>query len=99
MKYILQIFTGPWHAANTVAEDVVKRIESIASRIQVEKVIIGWNTDQDLYRSVGNYLHGRGIGMLLWLPVFSEIRWFRRSIRRGKIFCSAVPRPAAICKS
>ncbi|MBR4540480.1 MAG: hypothetical protein IKO52_16800 [Clostridia bacterium] len=73
MKYILQIFTGPWHAANVRAEDVVRKIEEIASRIRVEQVIIGWNTDPAIYRKVGDFLHGLSIRMLLWLPVFSEV--------------------------
>lgn len=73
MKYILQIFTGPWHAANAGAEDIIRKIKEIASRIQVEQVIIGWNTDPALYSQVGDCLHGLGIRMLLWLPVFSEV--------------------------
>ena len=40
--------------------------------IPVEKVIIGWSLDQDIYRQVGEYLHANGIRMLLWLPVFAE---------------------------
>ncbi len=73
MKYILQIFTGPWHAPNAEAEDIIKKIKEIASRIQVDQVIIGWNTDPALYSLVGNCLHSLGIRMLLWLPVFSEV--------------------------
>ena len=67
MKYILQIFTGPWHAANAGAEEIIKKIEDISSWIQVDRVIIGWNTAQDLYRRVGEFLHIRGMKMLLWL--------------------------------
>ncbi len=73
MKYILQVFTGPWRAANVRAEDVIKKTEKISSRMPVDQVIIGWNTDPALYRAVGDFLHGRGVKMLLWLPVFSEI--------------------------
>ena len=73
MKYTLQIFTGPWRGANVRAEDVVRKIEEIASRIRVEQVIIGWNTDPAIYRKVGDFLHGLSIRMLLWLPVFSEV--------------------------
>ena len=73
MKYILQIFTGPWYAANHKPEEVIEKIGAIASRITVDKVIIGWNTDASAYQEIGAFLHGRGIKMLLWLPVFSEV--------------------------
>ena len=73
MKYILQVFTGPWQTPNVRAEDIIGRIDEIASRIRVEQVIIGWNTDPALYRKVGDHLHGLGIRMLLWLPAFSEV--------------------------
>jgi hypothetical protein len=38
----------------------------------VEKVIIGWSLDKDIYKEVGTYLHSKGIKMLLWMPVFAE---------------------------
>ena len=47
--------------------------DAVACRIPVHRVILGWNTDSTLYKSVGTFLHARGIQMLLWLPVFSEI--------------------------
>jgi hypothetical protein len=40
--------------------------------IDVEKVIIGWSLDKDIYKQVGEYLHSKDIKMLLWLPVFAE---------------------------
>ena len=73
MKYILQIFTGSWHSAKPEAGDIVQKIGAICTRIPVDQVIIGWNTDPMLYKEVGSFLHRRGIGMLLWLPVFSEV--------------------------
>ena len=73
MKYILQIFAGSWHAAHDKPEDMIRRIEEISARIPVEKVIIGWNTDAAVYRTLGTYLHEKGIQMVLWLPVFTEI--------------------------
>ena len=73
MEYILQIFTGAWHSAAPASGDIVGRIGAISARIPVEQVIIGWNADPILYKEVGAFLHGRGIGMLLWLPVFSEV--------------------------
>ena len=73
MKYILQIFTGPWHEAYFSAEQVIRRLGEVMSRIEVGKVIIGWNADAALYRAVGGFLRARGVQMLLWLPVFSEM--------------------------
>ena len=74
MKYILQVFTGPWSAANEKAEAIMEKIGGIASRIPVDKVIIGWSANPSLYKNVGALLRGMGIKMLLWLPVFSEIK-------------------------
>ena len=73
MKYILQIFTGSWYTGRYKPEDIIGRIGSISSRLSVDMVIIGWNTDAAVYRKVGSFLHGLGIKMLLWLPVFSEV--------------------------
>ena len=73
MKYILQIYTGSWHAVHDRTEDIIRRIGEISSRIPVSKVIIGWNTDPSIYKETGAFLRGKGIQMLLWLPVFSEV--------------------------
>ena len=72
MKYILQIFSGSWHTADYQPEEIIQTIGGIASRIPVDKVIIGWNTDGSAYRKLGAFLHDKGIRMLLWLPVFAE---------------------------
>lgn len=72
MKYILQVFTGGWHNANYKAQEIIERIAKIRTLIPVQSVIIGWNTDAGLYRSVNAYLHENGISSCLWLPVFSE---------------------------
>ena len=72
MKYILQIHTGSWKDQPDEPERIVRKIEEVSSRIPVGKVIIGWSTDSLVYRKVGEYLHGSGIEMILWLPVFSE---------------------------
>ena len=72
MEYIIQIFTGGWHTANYTPENIIEKLETVTSMLKVRKVIIGWNTDSEIYQKVGNYLHEKGIKMLLWLPVFSE---------------------------
>ena len=73
MKFILQVFTGAWHAAHDSAEAIIRKIGDVSSRIPVDRVIIGWNTDPSVYREVGAFLRGSGIRMFLWLPVFSEV--------------------------
>ena len=72
MKYIVQIFTGNYDAPLYTAEQILARLDHVTAQIAVEKLIIGWYPDRELYRTVGAYLHGKGIEMLLWLPVFSE---------------------------
>ena len=58
MKYILQVFTGSWHDGHTAPEGIVRKIAEISSRVPVDKVIIGWNTDPSVYREIGEYLRG-----------------------------------------
>lgn len=74
MRYTLQVFTGSWHDTHEQPEKTLGRIEEISRRIPVERVIVGWNTDPSLYRTLGHGLRRAGIQMLLWLPVFTEIR-------------------------
>ena len=70
--YIVQVSLGGWHSPDYTAEQIIFRIDSVSLLIPVEKVIIGWSLEKDLYREVGEYLHGKGIKMLCWLPVFAE---------------------------
>lgn len=71
--YILQICTGGWNNQNYTTEQILDRLETVTEMLPVEKVIIGWNLEAEPYRLIGEYLHSRGIEMILWLPVFSEI--------------------------
>ena len=70
--YIVQVSLGGWHAPDYTAEQIISRIDTVSSLIPVRKVIIGWSLDRDIYRQVGEFLHGKDIQMLLWLPVFAE---------------------------
>ena len=94
MKYILQIFSGFWSTLRCRAEDVISRIDSLASGIEIDKVIIGWSTDASLYRQLGSWLHGKGIQMLLWLPIFSEVRAELQPDPAQDIFGKAVAAPS-----
>lgn len=70
--YIVQVSLGGWHSPDYSAGQIVSRIDSVCSLIDVRKVIIGWSLDKDIYKEVGEHLHSKGIEMLLWLPVFAE---------------------------
>ena len=70
--YIVQVSLGGWHSPDYTAEQIIGRIDTVNQLIPVEKVIIGWSQDKEIYRQVGEYLHEKNIRMLLWLPVFAE---------------------------
>ena len=94
MKYILQIFAGTWHAAHDNPEDMIRKIEEISARIPVDKVIIGWNTDAAVYRRLGAYLHEKGIRMVLWFPVFTEISDVAETDQALDLFGQPIVTPA-----
>lgn len=71
-SYIVQVSLGSWNHADYTAAQVISRIDTVSRIIPVGKVIIGWTADKAIYREVGDYLHSKGIKMLLWLPVFAE---------------------------
>ena len=70
--FVVQVSLGGWNQPDYTAGQIVSRIDSVCCLIPVEKVIIGWSLDKDIYRQVGEYLHAKGIKMLIWLPVFAE---------------------------
>lgn len=72
-KYILQICTGGWNNQNYTTEQIIDRLDKVTGMIPVEKVIIGWNLEAEPYARIGEYLHSKGIKMIFWMPVFSEI--------------------------
>lgn len=94
MKYILQFFTGSWQGTHDNPEDMIRKIEDVSSRLPVDKVIIGWNTDPDVYRQLGEYLHEKGIRMVLWLPVFTEIGDVAETDKALDLFGNPIVTPA-----
>ena len=70
--YIAQVSLGSWHSPDYTAEQIIERIDTVSKMIPIQKVIIGWSDNKDIYRQVGDYLHNKNIRMLLWLPVFAE---------------------------
>ena len=71
-SYIVQVSLGSWNAPEYTAEQIIGRLDTVSRLIPVKNVIIGWSTDKAIYREVGEFLHSKGIGMFLWLPVFAE---------------------------
>ena len=63
--YIVQVSLGGWHSPDYTAEQIIGRIDTVSRLIPVQKVIIGWSEDKEIYRQVGEYLHAKGIRMLL----------------------------------
>ena len=70
--YIVQVSLGGWNNPLYTADQIIGRLDTVSSRINVEKVIIGWSLDKDIYKQVGAFLHSKNIKMLLWFPVFAE---------------------------
>ena len=70
--YVVQVSLGGWHHADYTADQVIDRIDAVAAKIPVRKVIIGWTVDKEFYARVGKYLHAHDIQMFLWMPVFAE---------------------------
>ena len=86
MKYIIQVFTGGWQTAGTSSGKIIERLSHVMEILPVEKVIIGWHLDRELYREVGRFLHEKDVEMLLWLPVFSEISELEESRESTDLF-------------
>lgn len=65
-SYIVQVSLGGWGAPEYSAPEIISRLDSVSALIPINKVIIGWSKDKEIYREVGLWLHGKGIKMLLW---------------------------------
>ena len=70
--YIVQVSLGGWHSPDYTAEQIIARIDAVNQMIPLQKVIIGWSIEKEIYQEVGAHLRDKGIKMLLWLPVFAE---------------------------
>ena len=69
---VVQVSLGGWNSPDYTDEQIIDRLREVAGLIPVEKVIIGWSLDKNVYQRVGEFLHENGIKMYLWLPVFAE---------------------------
>lgn len=71
-KYIVQVSMGSFHQQEYSADEVIARLDKVNELIPLEKVLIGWSLDKETYLQVGEYLHAKGIQMILYLPIYSE---------------------------
>ena len=76
---VLQIFTGGFKSHNLKFEDIEKKLTYVLENIKVEKVIMGWSTDSNLYIETKKLLKQYDIEYYLWIPVFSEVGLLKES--------------------
>jgi hypothetical protein len=72
-KLALQIFTGGFSGDSVEFEDFKDKLLLMINNLNVDKVIIGWSLNKDLYIKTKELLRKNNIELYLWLPVFSEV--------------------------
>ncbi len=55
-SYIVQVSLGGWDAPEYSAPEIISRLDSVSALIPINKVIIGWSKDKEIYREVGSWL-------------------------------------------
>jgi len=73
MKYVVQICTGSQFKLVYNAKEVIERLDYLASKLPISKVVIGWNGDVNFNKQVSDFLRNKNIESYFWLPIFSEI--------------------------
>lgn len=69
---VLQIFTGGYKQKISDIKTVENRLLSILCVTHVEKIIMGWSVEKEVYRKVIEIAKKYGTEVYLWLPVLSE---------------------------
>ena len=72
MQVMIQIFSGNFLEKAVPYELVEKKLIFCLSRMPVNKVIMGWSPDKELYQRTAEFLAKRNVDFYLWFPVFSE---------------------------
>lgn len=78
---------GQWYPV----QDVINRLETVNDIIPLEMVFVGHSLDTTAYRQIGDFLHARGIKMILYLPIFSEAEPVCDAAREAVDLCGNVP--------
>lgn len=71
-KAVLQIFTGGYKEEPPCFEDIKETLLPLLDQIPVEKIIMGWSVQAEVYRRTIELAGEYGTKVYLWLPVFSE---------------------------
>lgn len=79
-KIVLQIFTGGFIGDSIEFDDLKHKLLLMINNLKVDKVIMGWCLNKDLYIETQKLLRKHNIELYLWLPVFSEIGLLYESI-------------------
>lgn len=72
-KVILQIFTGGFNSNEIRLDDFKEKLLLMIENIRIDKVIMGWSLEKEVYVQIKDLLKKYDIELYLWMPVFSEI--------------------------
>ena len=74
MQYIAQAFVGSFLTPQDIThKDILAKLTNTFKSITIEKLIVGWHIDKELYTKIILLAHSYGTEVFLWLPIFSEI--------------------------
>ena len=76
MRYTVQLSTGNLSHQEYDSQDIIQRLSQVFNLISVDKVMLGWLPNQDMYLRLKDFLSKHGTNMILWLPVFSDTAEF-----------------------
>jgi len=72
MKVTVQIFSGGFNG-NSVPYDLVEqKLKKFLTQVPVNKLLMGWSLDYELYKKTAAFCNKQNIEFYLWFPVFSE---------------------------
>ncbi len=78
LKLSAQIFSGGFEKKRIEFSDIKHKLDRVYDLFHLDSLIVGWCTDQNLYRDLYAYLQARGTKLYLWFPVFSELNYFKQ---------------------
>lgn len=77
IKLNVQFFSGGFDRQQVDFYALREKLDWLMAHFALTRVVIGWSQDEALYDQIGGYLRGKGVKLLLWLPVFSELGYFQ----------------------
>lgn len=78
-KIVVQIFTGGFKNKKIKFNDIKYKLLELMKCIDVEKVIMGWSVDKELYLETKKLLKKYNVELYLWFPCFSEVGLLEKS--------------------